>query len=875
MRALRIAQLLLFQATLLCSFIGYGQEFQNEKVVFSVDQENASCFDPIGGNKVMASSDNCPVYSVLPNKEALVYAELSDDNLKSKLLEFRISGSNESDIKKLTSVFSNGNRFKITLPPREENYTVFVFYKGKEIAKMEVRVYPERTEEVIVVPIASGKIDKAQLESYLGSVFKATNVRFNVTIDSMFDPSFYKTLSKFNSPTLEYKQYTHQMQEIRDFYFEQFPNHAQNARYIFVIPEFNTPQIKEYAVKGKSIGFVAYQGDSALFFRSFARTMAIGFGHLNVQMNVGSIHNASSNLMDASDGVSLHAWQWDMIVSQVSSFSYFDDYEHVSTDNGRVAYCFWEEDESGNIRIWDNDAISSLRRPYKQNFQSYHLNINDFLFRPLWTIWNRRICWWHLIFIFTSISLAALLKRMLDAQIEKRFARHAFYKLIARLIGLGLGFGIVYLGFNYIESKYKTFQVKEGEIKELRGMTEFQAVREINRNIHLQRKNENELCAELFIHRKNKWLKSKHKRVLYFEAIKEKNTLQSLRFTHSSDTLSIFQQKIKELAKSHYLVFTFRSPNGQTISQKVYTFKGKDITHQLKLTDPAKRIVLFVNGYRSVANDDDFNTLLNNVQSKGFELPSSTNLIYSFDRFEYWHEFDKEMIERINPAESYYADGNFSIETSDYRSIEKFAWVAKWYPKRCKDPNHHICYNLKKTAKWANFIFADQSESLLYLPSNKMGFQKRYRNGQIAGRNMFQMLNEIPNNSKNDTLYIACHSMGYAYALGMIKELRGKINFGGFYIIAPENAEAGKVFVKEWPEVWQYGANFNKGEADAPCLQDGIAPQMAAKGLDENHRVYIPKEFYKRRGFKDSHYIGLYKFLFTISPGKKGAIQQH
>jgi hypothetical protein len=547
----------------------------------------------------------------------------------------------------------------------------------------------------------------------------------------------------------------------------------------------------------------------------------------------------------------------------------------VSTDNGRVAYCFWEEDENGNIRIWDNDAIASLRRPYKQNFQSYHLNINDYLFEPIWSIWNRRICWWHLIFVFTSIALAALFKRFLDAQIEKRFARHAFYKLIARLIGLGLGLGIVYLGFEYIESKYKTFQVREGEIKELRGMTEFQAVREINRNIHLQRKNENELCSELFIHRKNKWLKSKHKRVLYFEVIKEKHNLLRMRFTHSSDTLTIIQQKIQQSAKSHYFVFTFRSLKGQMINQKVYTFKGKDITHQLKLTDPAKRIALFVNGYRSVANDDDFNTLLNNVQSKGFELPSSTNLIYSFDRFEYWHEFDKQMIERINPAESYYADGNFSIATSDYRSLKKFAWVAKWYPERCKDPNHHVCYDLKKTAKWANFIFADQSESLLYMSSNKIGFQKRYRNGQIAGRNMLQMLNEIPNKSKNDTLYIACHSMGYAYALGMIKELRGKINFGGFYIIAPENAEAGKVFAKEWPEIWQYGANFNYGESDAPCLQDGIAPQKAAKGLDENHRVYIPKDLYHRRGFKDSHYIGLYKFLFTISPGKKGAVQQH
>ena len=117
--------------------------------------------------------------------------------------------------------------------------------------------------------------------------------------------------------------------------------------------------------------------------------------------------------------------------------------------------------------------------------------------------------------------------------------------------------------------------------------------------------------------------------------------------------------------------------------------------------------------------------------------------------------------------------------------------------------------------------------------------------------------------------------MGYAYSLGMIEELRGKINLGGFYIIAPENAGAGKVLLKEWPEVWQFGANFNKGGEDAPCIQDGVAPQTAAKGLGAKQRIYIPKSLYSTRGFKNSHFIGLYTFLFDIPEGKKGHVRQH
>ena len=37
------------------------------------------------------------------------------------------------------------------------------------------------------------------------------------------------------------------------------------------------------------------------------------------------------------------------------------------------------------------------------------------------------------------------------------------------------------------------------------------------------------------------------------------------------------------------------------------------------------------------------------------------------------------------------------------------------------------------------------------------------------------------------------HSMGYTYALGMADVLKDKIPLGCFYIIAPENAEAGEI----------------------------------------------------------------------------------
>jgi hypothetical protein len=116
--------------------------------------------------------------------------------------------------------------------------------------------------------------------------------------------------------------------------------------------------------------------------------------------------------------------------------------------------------------------------------------------------------------------------------------------------------------------------------------------------------------------------------------------------------------------------------------------------------------------------------------------------------------------------------------------------------------------------------------------------------------------------------------MGFAYALGMIEELRGSIHFGELYVIAPENAETGEINQAEWQKIWQYGCDHDGLAEDAPCMLDGVAPQTTIGGLNESQRVYIPKEHYRRHGFFDSHFIGFYTWIFDIPEGEAGYIKQ-
>jgi hypothetical protein len=156
---------------------------------------------------------------------------------------------------------------------------------------------------------------------------------------------------------------------------------------------------------------------------------------------------------------------------------------------------------------------------------------------------------------------------------------------------------------------------------------------------------------------------------------------------------------------------------------------------------------------------------------------------------------------------------------------------------------------------------------------NVSGFNVRKEEGRKGGVNFVTQLKQSAF-SANDTLDIVCHSMGFAYALGMIEEIKTQmpdIRLGRFYIIAPENGCSGKVNVSDWQEIWQYGSN----EMEDPIhLQDGVAPQCQVEGLlsvqNKSGRAYIPDDAPK--GFISSHSIKNYKWIFTKNKGQDGYV---
>jgi hypothetical protein len=113
---------------------------------------------------------------------------------------------------------------------------------------------------------------------------------------------------------------------------------------------------------------------------------------------------------------------------------------------------------------------------------------------------------------------------------------------------------------------------------------------------------------------------------------------------------------------------------------------------------------------------------------------------------------------------------------------------------------------------------------------------------------------------------IVAHSMGYAYAQGVIDELKTHlapgVTFGIFYILAPENPCSATTFdMSIFENVWQYGSNENE-MSTLPWDLDGIAPQCSVPGLPPGNRVLIDKDN-PNRSFLNSHYGKNYYWIFN------------
>jgi hypothetical protein len=319
------------------------------------------------------------------------------------------------------------------------------------------------------------------------------------------------------------------------------------------------------------------------------------------------------------------------------------------------------------------------------------------------------------------------------------------------------------------------------------------------------------------------------------------------KFSHSNDSIILDKYNIRILSNGHYIVKTYWKNNGKIARQLVFNYNNDDVTAFFLKPERIlpKRVIVFANGYRGPKKDKDV----------------SDNLVTTRDRYHYWMKIDKEFIKRLKPAAQYYIDGSHKIGTSGHKTMVRFG------------------LSLVQARTATNHERSRNAYKILNTDTNLEGFKQRKEKGRIAARAFLNARCNSPGclNTK-DTVDIVCHSMGYAYTLGFIEELKGKVIFGKIYILAPENACIDGTDWSLFEEVWQYGSNLDQPDPDPVWEQDGIAPQCQVLGLEQvpagkGGRAFIPKDW-PHKNFIDSHMLYHFEWIFErIQPGQPGYIQ--
>jgi hypothetical protein len=359
----------------------------------------------------------------------------------------------------------------------------------------------------------------------------------------------------------------------------------------------------------------------------------------------------------------------------------------------------------------------------------------------------------------------------------------------------------------------------------------------------LQKKLATKTSSVLFIKNNQTWSSIQLESVLYFNISED----ETCTFSHSSDSIQLEKEGLSIRSNGHYIVYSYQNKFEKIKKQLVYTHAGENVTDYLKnkTTLAPQRYLVFANGYRGPSKNRD----------------ESDHLVTTKDRYHYWFKIDDRFIDRLSPAESFYIDGSMSIATSNHKNMVRFA------------------LSMFRSSKFLRKHRAKKQYKALNTEPNIPGFEARKSSGKFAA---LTFLNARCNSPAclgiKDTIDIVCHSMGYAYTLGFIEELKGKVIFGKIYIIAAESACVDGADWSLFEEVWQYGSNLGEPDADPVWEQDGIAPQCAVKGIDslppntQGGRLFFPKDW-KRKNFIDSHQLYNYYWIFTAyKPNEKAFI---
>ena len=225
----------------------------------------------------------------------------------------------------------------------QSSYDVYAIYEGQVIGKLRVVSYPKQRHKLTLVPVNEAKLDKAQIERELNSIYDSVGIHFDVEVDARMRGNYSWDRDGDGKLSIVGKSFFGRVREVKesaemDYLKKAYTQLAGtlDGVYLFVVDAAGGLEAQPKDLLGEMprrsrFGYI-FSGNSPNGGTSaLSHTIAheLGHGLFTLQHTFDDEYGGTKsqgqtrNLMDYASGKELAAFQWN-VISNPAAFTALD-----------------------------------------------------------------------------------------------------------------------------------------------------------------------------------------------------------------------------------------------------------------------------------------------------------------------------------------------------------------------------------------------------------------------------------------------------------------------------------------------------------------------------------------------------------------------
>ena len=236
----------------------------------------------------------------------------------------------------------------------QSSYDVFAIYEGQVLGKLRVVSYPKQRHKLTLVPVNEAKLDKAQIERELNSIYDSVGIHFDVEVDARMRGNYSWDRDGDGKLSVVGKSFFGRVREVKesaemDYLKKAYTQLAGtlDGVYLFITDGAQGLDDKPQSLLGEMprrsrFGYI-FSGNSPNGGASaLSHTIAheLGHGLFTLQHTFDDEYGGTKsqgqtrNLMDYATGKELAAFQWNVLANP-AVFTKFDRAEELALHSSK------------------------------------------------------------------------------------------------------------------------------------------------------------------------------------------------------------------------------------------------------------------------------------------------------------------------------------------------------------------------------------------------------------------------------------------------------------------------------------------------------------------------------------------------------------